>query len=71
MVRGSGGDLWWARLLKGMAFAKRMLPKTLEAMPDPAVNPKAWEELWANYPAQWRSMLKKLRRVAGEDPVFA
>ena len=58
-------------MVSGLVFIKGLLANMLENMPDPRLNQAAWEAMWCEYPVQWKSALRRARRLAGEDPVLA
>ena len=58
-------------MVSGLVFIKGLLANMLENMPDPRLNQAAWEAMWCEYPVQWKSALRRARRLAGEDQVLA
>ena len=55
-------------MIKPCRFLKLALPTKLAELPDPDVDPFAWEDSWSAAPGAWRQLLKACGRRAAEDP---
>ena len=64
-MRTAASLAWRTALLQYLALLKATLPSQCQELPDPALSPVPWEELWTAYPGQWTSLITKLveRRV--------
>ena len=58
LMQGAGGRSWRSSVLQSCAALKQILPDKLADLPDPEVEPWAWQHVWTQFPAEWASLIK-------------
>ena len=62
------GAGWRKALVRDMRLMHVVLRKRLRELPDPAVAPAVWEDLWRRYLGAWNGLVRKLVQQAAEQP---
>ena len=68
LAQSWSGAGWRKALVRDMQVMHAVLRERLRELPDPAVAPTVWEDLWRKYPGPWNGLVRKMVMRAAEDP---
>jgi hypothetical protein len=68
LAQSWSGARWRRGLIRDMRVMQAVLRDRLRELPDPAVAPGAWEDLWRRHPGAWSSLVRKMVSRAAADP---
>ena len=69
LLRGHAGSEWRQALLDGLREIKATLATKLDELPDPHLDPGAWEQFWLQWPSQWTALIRQyLQKAAATQP---
>jgi hypothetical protein len=68
LAQSWSGARWRRGLLHDMRLMHAVLRDRLRELPDPAVAPGVWEDLWRQHPGPWNSLVRRMVTRAAADP---
>ena len=58
VLRAEGSQPWKRELTQSLEFARALLPDKLGALPPAASHPEVWEQLWSEFPGEWKAIVR-------------